>query len=78
MQARRYCSVSAVSRSRQAPVLLRTAAAVCTVLVFANIATAQVPDLSANWIRAGGIVFGEWEFTESGQLGVCAVGTRMG
>ena len=64
----RYCGVSAASWSWQPPEVTRVAATICTLFVFANIATAQVPDLSANWIRAGGIVFGEWEFTEAGQL----------
>ena len=32
-----------------------------------SLGSAQAPDLSANWIRGGGIEFGEWDFTEAGQ-----------
>ena len=43
------------------------AAVLCVLPIVLNPAAAQVPDLSANWIRAGGIEFGEWDFTEAGQ-----------
>ena len=42
-------------------------AALGALTLLLNSAAAQVPDLEANWIRAGGIEFGEWEFTEAGQ-----------
>ena len=30
-----------------------------------SLGTAQVPYLAANWIRAPGTEFGEWDFTEA-------------
>ena len=56
-------AVSAANRWVAASVF----AALCTVALVVDSATAQTPDLSANWIREGTIEFGEWVFTEAGQ-----------
>ena len=47
--------------------MLTIAAALFALPLFLNLAAAQAPDLSANWIRSGGVEFGGWEFTEAGQ-----------
>lgn len=41
--------------------------AIAAIPASATTAAAQVPDLSANWIRGGSITFSEWVFTEEGQ-----------
>ena len=64
---RRFGGASDKQRSRHAPAMRWAAASLCIVGSLMNIGAAQVTDLSANWIREGGIEFGEWVFTDAGQ-----------
>ena len=63
----RRCSTSVEARTQQGPAVLRVTAALFFIGFFTGSGAAQTPDLSANWIREGGIQFGEWDFTEAGQ-----------